>query len=133
MIVAASNLAAIYPIYFAYYTKPYICASLVNAMFWSLIYHLCEHKHGLRGYGKSYISKRLLYIDFISASILFFMMLYKSIQNQAIYKKKLLFVILLGFVCLYFSERKTSTKWLFVFWHSLWHILAFSAVSIVLQ
>ena len=140
-IVAISNFFALY------FTKNKILTKtqkliMFSPMVASFVYHLSETKHGLKGFPYlNNFSNELLNIDRFFAMTSSIFILSKIYYDKNIINKILCYA-LFGFFCLFMSERDVVFKIFniyndfeinkeqFLFFHCLWHLLAFKILSI---
>jgi hypothetical protein len=128
LIVSASNLYALYPLYLSIRSRKFINVILLaGSMTSSILYHLSEHsKHNLKGitYLNNY-ERSLLNSDRFFAIVTISYYIYKYPRLLFEKKKYILFALL----CLAISEfpliRNHVPKPIYIISHSLWHILAF--------
>ena len=134
IIVAVSNLPAIYPIYISFKNNDvYTMNCILFVSFASFFSHLIEnHKHGMPGIGYSpYISYVLNRFDVLGCGITMVRLLYLYYCKFGLDIKVLLdnkYILLLAFLMLRISEYdkyNPNLKILYITTHCLWHILIF--------
>lgn len=135
LIVAISNLIAILPIVSAYQKSDYlttVCLSL--AMLFSIIYHLAEtEKHQLPGlFGKQFGRKYhfiLINLDRISAVLAILRVIYKYYHLD----ETIISWSVIGLASLLISEIKKNSYYIYLPYHCLWHIVAFSVANYLIN
>jgi hypothetical protein len=116
----------------------------------SVVYHLAETKHGLEGiYPLNQYADQLLIVDRIGAFfaglfVLVVLVVLTVLKKKRHYQFFFESILMLGFiaiVCLGMSEIDVGfkilgiydgfviNKWQFLFFHSLWHLLAFTILG----
>jgi len=141
-ILAFSNVVAVVPaLSVAIIRMRNIEISLLifTMMFASSTFHLSETAHGLPGYGFIEISKPLLLIDRTMIFILFiYFCLYLYVNyNDPIsdfiekIPPQMILIGIISLSILFISEF--CDGWLYVFFHSLWHIMGFSMITSMLN
>jgi len=140
LIVGSTNLVGLYYI-LCYKTNLHQSLQIIFPMCASILYHLADTNHGLDGlYPLNIYSNQLLFVDRFFAIISGITCLYKLayIKNPTqtnVFTYGL--VGLVGLVCLIISERDmvsqgfTVGKYEFLFFHSLWHIIAFNILCLI--
>ena len=143
--LALTNINFLFPFFYCYFKGlSYLQYLILNAAFWSIVYHLYKnHKHGmgLEIHNKT-LSKILQKIDTVSAFLLIFYSLIflqnKSSNEEHLYIVPYLIIIMLinnpiqsavTVICFYFlfiSERcKDNETNKYVYFHSAWHLVSF--------
>lgn len=127
VLVAASNLYAVVPIYVAANRgQPFYAGVLCMAMGFSLLYHMIEHhKHGMTGLGSGTLEEHdvCINLDRFWAVCAVMTGLWMQ-QDIYTFLYDHMFPIAVGLQLLFTSER-TTNKRVYILTHSLWHIAAF--------
>lgn len=145
IIVALSNIVGFYYI-INYDLNNFKKIAIIMPLCASIIYHLSETKHNLPGiFPLNKHSNILLNIDRFFAIISFIIALCNIIKLSPLNKKKYLIFGIIGLLCLSISERDIIYKNLniysnftvniyeFLFFHSIWHFIAFTLLAKIIK
>ena len=141
LIVALSNIPAIYPIYLASRQKDYLTVAALGFVgLASFTSHLVEnHKHGMSGIGfspkVSYILNRFDVLGCALVAMRFSYLYYNKYGlslNIVLQNKVLFFSFLIPFIFLRISEHdkyNPKLKNIYIITHCLWHITIFDSMA----
>jgi len=140
ILVASTNIVALYPINTSLSNKDYLTASIITfTAVASFISHLFEsHKHGMTGFGCSpYYSYLLNRLDVFGVIVLGVRVAYHTYfyeRIEAILHLNIIAITMATLLVGFLSEidKNTDTKLLFVVLHSIWHCMAFWTLNLIM-
>lgn len=157
ILVALSNILSIYPIFISYQKYDYITFGvLMFVTIFSFSSHLFEnHKHGMKGIKLinmsktmseyvSYILNRFDVLGCIFVAIRFFYLVIQIHEDKTIFEcvrsifliePIILSLMIIGFAMNVLSELDKTPRFkiFYVITHSLWHLIAFGTMGIILE
>lgn len=131
LLVTLSNLAGLLPIYAALKKEDLFGLIIMTVtVMASIMMHLSETKHSLPGLLFVSHSDLFLNIDRITAILASLYGVYLFFKNQ---KVSVLMLTSTGLIFMFISENMCKSKYSFAFFHSIWHILAYISLYLLIK
>lgn len=132
LLVAFSNIVGIFPLLKVFNKNNIFETILIGLMIIaSFLMHISETKHNLPGFLFTKHSYKLLWFDRIMAYICSAYIIYKIVYNIHILNQ-LVFEIFAGLFSLFISEVCVKEPLSFMFFHIIWHFIAYDILYKIL-